>query len=100
MKDSQCGCKLFDGSLARSLYAASTTMGFATDLDILYMATKGNCRIHEQGIRWQHIEGSTVSPLKDGIKMLFSVIKLRFVSLKTAQPLMRHSHNYFLDRIT
>jgi len=62
VKDSQCGCKLFDGSLARGLYAQATTMGFATDLEVLYVASKNNYRIHEQGIRWQHVEGSTVSP--------------------------------------
>ena len=100
VKVCQCGYKLFDGALARSLYAESTTMGFAIDLEILYMATKGNYRIHEQGIRWQHIEGSTVSPLKDGIKMLYTVIKMRFISRQPTQTLMLHSHNYFLDRIT
>lgn len=91
VKDSQCGCKLFDGALARGLYAASTTMGFATDLEILYMATKGNYRIHEQGICWKHIEGSTVSPLKDGIIMLYTVIKLRFISQHPTQ-LLRYQH--------
>ena len=89
VKDTQCGCKLFDGASARDLYAVSTTMGFATDLEILYMATKGNYRIHEQGICWQHIEGSTVSPLKDGIKMLYTVIKMRFASRHSAQPMRK-----------
>jgi len=83
VKDSQCGCKLFDGKIARNLYSHCTNPGFATDLEILHMAFQFSYRVHEQGITWQHMEGSTVSPLKDGLKMIMAVIKMKF-----APPLM------------
>lgn len=87
IKDSQCGCKLFDGKVARYLYSNSTNSGFATDLEILHTAFNSAYRVHEQGITWRHMEGSTVSPLKDGLKMLLAVIKMRFTTLTVLPPL-------------
>jgi hypothetical protein len=93
VKDSQCGCKLFDGGVARCLYSNSTNTGFATDLEILHTAFKSAYRIHEQGITWQHMEGSTVSPVKDGLKMLMAVIKMRFTPPTVLPPLNLNIYN-------
>lgn len=75
--DTQCGCKLFRGDLGRKLFNLAREDGFAIDLEILYMAQLFGLTIAEKGVCWEHAEGSTVRPLRDGFKMLLAALRLR-----------------------
>ncbi len=74
--DTQCGFKLFKGSLARQLFDDKISNGFAFDVEILFYATKAKYRIIERGVTWNDGSDSKVSPFKDGMKMLDCVVKL------------------------
>lgn len=75
--DPLCGCKLFDGAIARALFARATCDGFSIDLEILLLARTANLHVCEEPIEWHNIPGSTVHPLRDGIAMVFRVFQLR-----------------------
>ncbi|MCK5801247.1 MAG: glycosyltransferase family 2 protein [Lentisphaeria bacterium] len=77
LKDTQCGCKLFEGGWGRKLFAESRENGFAIDLEILHSACRWGLRLVEKGVCWHHVEGSTVRPLRDGLRMLGTVLSLR-----------------------
>jgi dolichyl-phosphate beta-glucosyltransferase len=50
--DTQCGFKLYNGTLARELYSKSIIDGFLFDIEILKMATKKQYSIQEIPIEW------------------------------------------------
>ena len=61
--DTQCGFKLFDGELGRSLAAVQRIDGFAFDVELLLMARAWGRDIREVPVRWRHVEESRVQPL-------------------------------------
>lgn len=59
--DTQCGFKLFDGDVARALFARCRENRFGIDIEVLCMARrKLGLEIAEVGVRWEHQEGSKV----------------------------------------
>lgn len=59
--DTQCGFKLFDGTLARQLFAQCREERFGIDIEVLCMARRRfGLPIAEVGVRWEHQEGSKV----------------------------------------
>lgn len=59
--DTQCGFKLFDGEIARQLFARCREERFGIDIEVLCLARrKLGLEIAEVGVRWEHQEGSKV----------------------------------------
>jgi glycosyltransferase involved in cell wall biosynthesis len=59
--DTQCGFKLFDGEIARQLFARCHEDRFGIDIEVLCLARrKLGLDIAEIGVRWEHQEGSKV----------------------------------------
>jgi glycosyltransferase involved in cell wall biosynthesis len=59
--DTQCGFKLFDGEIARQLFARCKEERFGIDIEVLCMARrKLGLDIAEVGVHWEHQEGSKV----------------------------------------
>jgi glycosyltransferase involved in cell wall biosynthesis len=59
--DTQCGFKLFDGDVARQLFARCREDRFGIDIEVLCLARrKLRLDIAEVGVRWEHQEGSKV----------------------------------------
>jgi len=77
-KDTQCGFKLFNREKLLPVLRSMTVDGFAWDVEFLLGARKHGLSTVEVPIDWEHREESRVHPLKDGMKMVFCVIKLRF----------------------
>lgn len=75
--DTQCGFKVFDGDIARGLFKRLSCDGFAFDLELLAEAREHGLRVLEQGVEWHDVTGSTVHPLRDGIRMLQAAWKIR-----------------------
>jgi len=75
--DTQCGFKLFRGDLARELFAALRCDGFAFDLELLWLAHRCRARVLEMGVEWGDVGGSSVAPLKDGLRMLYTTWRVR-----------------------
>jgi dolichyl-phosphate beta-glucosyltransferase len=62
IKDTQCGFKLFEGDVARSLFARCVEDRFGIDIEVLHLARRMGMSIAEIGVRWEHQSGSKVRP--------------------------------------
>ena len=77
LRDTQCGFKLIEGSLARRLAAELRLDGFAFDVELLARAARAGATIAEVPVHWRHVEASRVRPLRHGGQMLRDVLRLR-----------------------
>lgn len=77
--DTQCGFKLFAGNVARELFGLATIDRFAYDVEILALAARKGYRIAEVPIRWINSPESRVSPVKDSLRMLADLLRIRMV---------------------
>jgi dolichyl-phosphate beta-glucosyltransferase len=75
--DTQCGFKLFTRKAAQDVFRRCKLDGFSFDVEALIVARDLGYRIDEVPIRWSHQEGSKVSLVRDGIKMLRDLVRLR-----------------------
>jgi len=79
LKDTQCGFKLFTKEVAKKLARNQKCYNYSFDIEYLYLARKFGYKIKEVPINWYHVEGSKISILKDSIKMLVEVLKIKFI---------------------
>lgn len=77
IRDTQCGFKVFDGVKARYLFKRLVCNGFAFDLELLAEARECGYRVIERGVEWHEVPGSTVHPVRDGVRMLRAVWQIR-----------------------
>ncbi len=76
-RDTQCGFKLYRRDLADMLVAHAREDGFAFDIEHLAMTRMAGHRWIETGVPWVHQSGGTVSPIRDGVRMLGQVARIR-----------------------
>ena len=77
--DTQCGFKLFSKEAAKSLFNDARIDRFAYDVEILALAKNEGYRISEVPVRWLNSPDSKVHPIFDSLKMLFDLIRIRFM---------------------
>ena len=82
--DTQCGFKLADGDLLRSLFERIITPGFAYDVELVWLARRLGHDVREVGVRWENSPSSRVSPLLDPPKMLWEILRFRLHHRKLA----------------
>lgn len=92
--DTQCGFKLFSAQATQALFSRLHVYGRqkerhdaftgAFDVEALFIARKYNYKIKEVPIIWHHNETDRVSPVKDSIRMLTDIIKVRLADLQGA----------------
>jgi dolichyl-phosphate beta-glucosyltransferase len=75
--DTQCGFKLFRGTVAAALFPLVTTDGFGFDVELLMMAVRRGYRIAEVPVNWADQPGSKVGVLRHGPRMLREVLSAR-----------------------
>jgi glycosyltransferase involved in cell wall biosynthesis len=75
--DTQCGFKAFRLDVCRPILEKAHTIGFAFDVELLFMAYRAGLRLREVPVRWNHAEGSKVHVIHDSLAMLREVIALR-----------------------
>jgi dolichyl-phosphate beta-glucosyltransferase len=75
--DTQCGFKLFAGDTARHLFKEAVIDRFAYDVEILALAKKKGYRIAEVPIKWLNDPASKVHPIRDSLKMLIDLLRIR-----------------------
>lgn len=75
--DTQCGFKLFRGSIAQDLFSVACVDGYAFDLELLYVARQRGYRLAEVPINWVDQPGSKVRPWRDGLVMLQELLAIR-----------------------
>lgn len=89
--DTQCGFKLFSAEATEKLFRSLYIYGGeqeridaftgAFDVELLYLARKFGFKIMEVPILWQHYHSDRVSPIKDSLRMLKDIIKIRVADL-------------------
>lgn len=82
IKDTQCGFKLFRQDVARDVFNRCKLDGFGFDFEALMIARDLGYEIAEVPIRWSHQEGSKVNMVRDGLRMLSELVKLRLAGKK------------------
>lgn len=75
--DTQCGFKLFKGTVANDLFSVARIDGYGLDLELLYIAQRRGYKIAEVPINWADQPGSKVRVLKDGLSMLREMLAVR-----------------------
>jgi len=75
--DSQCGCKFIRRSAFEKISDLLHETRFAFDVELLVYLDRSGAMIREIPVDWSDIPGSKVSILKDGLKMLIAVRRLR-----------------------
>ncbi len=90
--DTQCGFKLFSQEAAEKLFGHLVIYGAqknrqdaftgAFDVEALFLAKKYGFQMREVPILWKHYETDRVSPIKDSIRMLIDIVKIRLAEAR------------------
>lgn len=90
--DTQCGFKLFSSRAVETLFPLMRVYGGeqrradaftgAFDVELLFLAKRKGFRIREVPVVWHHNETDRVSPLKDSIRMLIDVARIRWAAIR------------------
>jgi dolichyl-phosphate beta-glucosyltransferase len=77
IKDTQCGFKGFSANAAKKIFSKAKVNGFSFDVEVLFLSQKMNMKIEQRPVEWFNDERSTVSPIKDSLKMLLELFRIR-----------------------
>jgi dolichyl-phosphate beta-glucosyltransferase len=77
LRDTQCGFKLFDGAVARRLFAGATIDRFAYDVEILARAERAGIPVAEVPVLWFNSPESKVHVVRDSFRMLVDLWRIR-----------------------
>jgi dolichyl-phosphate beta-glucosyltransferase len=77
-KDTQCGFKAFTRDAAEKIFPLQQIERWGFDPELLYLARKLKFKVAEVPVEWAHCEGTRISPLRDGSRMFFEMLKIRW----------------------
>jgi dolichyl-phosphate beta-glucosyltransferase len=77
LQDTQCGFKCFHGQAAVQLFQRQTLPGWSFDIEMLFVARRRGYRIVEIPIDWYYRSESKVSALRDAIRMIQDIFRIR-----------------------
>jgi glycosyltransferase involved in cell wall biosynthesis len=80
-KDTQCGFKAFTRRSAQAIFPLQKIERWGFDPEILYLAEKFGFAVAEVPVAWSHREGTRIHPLRDGIRMFFELLRIRWYAL-------------------
>jgi len=78
LKDTQCGFKAFTRNAAQKIFPQQKIERWGFDPELLYLARKLKMKIVEVPVAWAHVEGTRISPLRDGLRMFSEVLRIRW----------------------
>ncbi len=79
IEDTQCGFKVWTAQAAEAVFSRCKLDGFAFDSEALFIARRLGYTIAEVPIRWSHKDGSKVSMVRDGLRMLRDLASIRWL---------------------
>ncbi len=82
IQDTQCGFKLFRGTVAQDLFSRMRRNGFSFDVEVLLMAQRQGYRITEVAVNWVHQPGSRVNLVTDSLRMGRDLFLIRAAALR------------------
>lgn len=80
-KDTQCGFKAFTRGAAQRIFPSQRIERWGFDPELLYLSRKAGLEVVEVPVAWAHVEGTRISPLRDGLRMFGEVLKIRWNAL-------------------
>jgi len=81
-RDTQCGFKAFRAEAARDVFRRLRLDGFAFDVEVVFVARRLGYRVAEVGVRWLDSGQSRVRPVRDSLRMLRDLFRIRLNALK------------------
>ena len=89
--DTQCGFKMFRREAAVAIFSRQRIIGFAFDVEILFIARKLSLSIAEIPVNWFAQAGSKVNLVTDSIKMLWDIAHIRWLHRSFHKPQESHA---------
>jgi len=80
-KDTQCGFKAFTRRAVQSIFPLQKIERWGFDPELLFLAKNLGFKVVEVPVAWAHSEGTRISPLRDGIRMVGEMLKIRWNAL-------------------
>lgn len=77
IRDTQCGFKIFRDYAAKQIFENVTIMGWAFDVEVLYLAHLFGFGVHELPVPWTHDADSRVNMLPDSLEMLYDISQIK-----------------------
>jgi putative flippase GtrA len=87
-RDTQCGCKAFRSDAARVVMATGTVDGFAFDIEVLHLVERYGLTMTELPVEVVNSETSTVSAFRDGIGVLYDIVRVRWAARRGSYPVL------------
>jgi dolichyl-phosphate beta-glucosyltransferase len=84
MRDTQCGFKSFERTAARRIFERARIDRYAFDVELLWIATRLGCRVGELPVAWVNDPHSKVHPVRDSLRMLWDVARIRWLDQRGA----------------
>jgi glycosyltransferase involved in cell wall biosynthesis len=80
-KDTQCGFKAFTRKAAHTILPLQRIERWGFDPEILFLGRKFGFRMEEVAVRWGHVGGTRINPLRDGARMFQEMVRIRWNDL-------------------
>jgi dolichyl-phosphate beta-glucosyltransferase len=77
-KDTQCGFKAFRREAAQRIFPLQRIERWGFDPEILFLAQRMGLRVAEVPVLWAHSAGTRLHPLRDGLRMFWDVMRIRW----------------------
>ena len=85
VKDTQCGFKMFEAHVGRTLFERSQENGYLFDIEVLARARRLGMQVAEVAVNWSEQAGSKVRFVRDSLRMFAGLWRLRR-RLRTVAP--------------
>jgi dolichyl-phosphate beta-glucosyltransferase len=84
IRDTQCGFKAYRAEAARDLFSRQRIDSFTFDPEIIYLALRRGYRVEEVGVVWRDQPDSKVSVVRDSIRMIWDLFRVRINAMRGA----------------
>ncbi len=82
LNDTQCGFKCFRAKTADDIFNLQTLNGWSFDIELLYIARRHKYSVQEIPIHWVHHPETKVSAVRDAIRMIQDIFRIRANALR------------------
>ena len=80
-RDTQCGFKAFTRHAADVVFPLQKIERWGFDPEILFLAKAHGFKVEEVPVKWAHREGGAINPLRDGLRMVWEMVRIRWNSM-------------------
>lgn len=77
MTDPQCGVKVLRRERLAEVLGQLSSRGFAFDIELIVRARRAGLVVEEVPVAWSHVPGSSLRPVRDGLRTLSDLVRLR-----------------------